>query len=156
VRSPSRLAISIVICYVPAGIGSFFTVPATGTWYAALDKPWFTPPAWVFGPVWTVLYLLMGISLYRLWMQQGSYEIRLPAILFGVQLALNALWSFLFFGLQSPFLGLIEIVALWISIAVTIAALNRIDHTGAVLLVPYILWVSLAGVLNYAVFQLNP
>jgi tryptophan-rich sensory protein len=156
VRSPSRLATSIVICFIPAVIGSLFTYPAIGTWYAALSKPWFTPPNWVFGPVWTALYLLMGISLYRLWMQEGSHDIRLPAILFGVQLVLNTLWSFLFFGLRSPVLGLTGVIVLWISITATIAAIYRIDRTGGALLVPYILWVSVAAALNYMVYVLNP
>jgi tryptophan-rich sensory protein len=98
----------------------------------------------------------MGISLYLVWMQQGSMDTRFPVVLFGIQLALNALWSFLFFGLQSPFLGLAGIILLWITILATIAALYPIDRNAAYLLLPYILWVTLAAVLNYTVYALNP
>ena len=156
VRSLRRLAISIVLCFVPAVLGSLFTVSSIGSWYTTLAKPWFTPPDWLFGPVWTVLYLLMGISLYRIWMHPGAPDIRLPVAVFGVQLALNALWSFLFFGLQSPRYGLLGIIPLWIAILATIGIFYPVDRKAAYLLVPYILWVTIASALNYAVYVLNP
>ncbi|MDD1677452.1 MAG: tryptophan-rich sensory protein [Methanomicrobiales archaeon] len=156
VRSPSRLAISIGLCFIPAVAGWLFTAPAIGSWYRTLNKPWFTPPDWVFGPVWTVLYLLMGICLYRIWMHENHKDLRLPVALFSIQLTLNALWSFLFFGLRAPILGLFGIILLWFTILATIVAIYPVDRKAAYDLIPYILWVTLAAALNFAVYVLNP
>ncbi len=158
--SESRVALLILcigICLAAAAIGSFFTIPSVNTWYAGLVKPSVSPPPWLFGPVWTVLYLLMGVSLYFVAREDRTQkDVRLTMGLFGLQLFLNILWSFLFFGLHSPFLGLIDIVLLWAAIAATIRADLQISRGAAYLLMPYILWVSFAGVLNAWVFVLNP
>jgi tryptophan-rich sensory protein len=152
----AALAASIIICTLAGAIGSPFTFPAIPTWYATLSKPFFSPPNWVFGPVWTMLYILMGISAYLIW-QHGwkKKQVRFALFLFGMQLFLNALWSILFFGLRSPFYGLLCIIPLWICIALCIRAFYPIERWAAYLLVPYLLWVSFATILNAAIWMLN-
>ncbi len=148
---------SIILCNLAGLLGTLVTVTGPGSWYDMLVKPSFNPPSWVFGPVWTILYILMGISLYLVLMawRRGS-DTRIPLVLFGIQLALNALWSFLFFGLQSPAAGLAGIIVLWIFIGATIVTFFRISRPAALLLLPYFAWVSFASILNYAIFTLNP
>lgn len=150
------LIASIIICNLAGAIGAVFTFDAIPTWYAALNKPFFSPPNWVFGPVWTTLYILMGISAYLIW-QKGwqKKSIRSALSLFGIQLFLNALWSILFFGLRSPLLGLAGILPLWLSIALCIKEFYPIDRKAAYLLIPYILWVSFATLLNLFIWMLN-
>jgi tryptophan-rich sensory protein len=133
-----------------------FTTPAITTWYATLVKPNFVPPNWVFGAVWTLLYLLMGIALYLVW-EKGfeKKEVREAIAVFGIQLFLNLLWSVLFFGLQSPLYGLIEIVILWVVILANIILFYRISRPAGLLLVPYLFWTSFAAVLNYSIWILN-
>jgi len=152
-----KLVAAIIMCSLAGAVGSIFTISAIQTWYTALNKPSFAPPNWVFGPAWTTLYILMGISLYIVW-EKGikKKEIRSAVKVFGVQLGLNAVWSFLFFGLRSPFYGLIGIVLLWLAIVWTMIKFWKISKTATYLLVPYILWVSFATILNLAVWQLNP
>jgi tryptophan-rich sensory protein len=152
----AKFIISIVICQLAGVLGSLFTIPKIPGWYASLNKPAFAPPSWVFGPVWVALYILMGISLYLVWNRgiKGKGE-KMAVYLFGVQLALNALWSFLFFGLESPFYGLAGIVLMWLAILATMWKFYVIDRRAAFLLVPYIAWVSLAALLNYSVWALN-
>jgi tryptophan-rich sensory protein len=149
-----KLVLSIAICQLAGVVGSIFTISAIPTWYAALNKPSFSPPSWVFGPVWLTLYLLMGISLYLVWSikKQNKEKAR---YIFGAQLFLNALWSLVFFGLKSPILGLVNIVALWFMILATIVMFYRISKTAAYLLIPYICWVTIATALNYGVWVLN-
>jgi tryptophan-rich sensory protein len=147
-----KLVISILIPFLASAIGGFFTASSVSTWYITLVKPSFNPPSWVFGPVWTILYLLIGISLYLAWASKARIN---AFIAFGVQMFLNALWSLLFFGLQKPLFAFIEIIALWISILITIIYFYKINKTSAYLLVPYILWVSFAAVLNFYLFILN-
>jgi tryptophan-rich sensory protein len=138
-------------------IGSLFTTPAIPTWYLALQKPSIAPPNWIFGPVWTTLYLLMGISLYLVSKAGlGSINVRRSLVMFSIQLALNVLWSYLFFGLRSPRLGLIEIIAMWVAILITMIFFQRVSRAAALLLVPYLLWVSFASYLNYSIMVLNP
>jgi tryptophan-rich sensory protein len=151
------LIITVAICLTAGVIGSFFTTPNIPTWYADLNKPWFTPPSWVFGPVWTILYILMGISLFLV-LRKGweRRDVQIGTAVFGIQLVLNILWSYLFFGLRSPLYGLIGIVALWIAILATIVWFFRISRPAAILLVPYIAWVSIATALNYSIYILNP
>ncbi len=151
-----RLIAAILVCQLAGVIGSIFTVPAISGWYANIEKPLFNPPNWVFAPVWTALFLLMGISLYLVW-DKGlkKKEVRLAVFVFGLQLALNIVWSFLFFGLQSPFLAFIEIALLWIAILATIAFFYRVSKRAGLLLVPYLLWVSFAAFLNYSIWMLN-
>ncbi len=153
---PLKLVLSIIICQLAGFIGSLFTTPAIPMWYAILNKPSFTPPNSIFAPVWTTLFFLMGISLFLIWrMQEPKRYIRIAIIFFFIQLALNILWSFLFFGLKSPFAGLIEIIILWIAIFLTIVSFYGISKAAALLLVPYILWVSFAIVLNFYLWRLN-
>jgi translocator protein len=152
-----RLAGSILICQIAGGIGSLYTAPAIPEWYVSLHKPAFTPPDEVFGSVWGVMYLLMGISLYlivRRGMDDRIVQIALAA--FALQLVCNVLWSILFFGHESPILGLIDITVLMALVAVTIDISWRVSKGAAILLVPYFLWVMFAGMLNYSIWQLNP
>jgi benzodiazapine receptor len=149
-----RLAASILICQAAGLAGAVFTTPAIPTWYASLEKPFFTPPGWLFAPAWTALYLLMGASLYLVWSRGRGNE---PALLvFSAQLGLNALWSLLFFGLRSPLLGLAGILALWAAIALNAGFFWRADRRAGLLLAPYLAWVTFAAALNYWVWALNP
>ena len=150
-----KLIVSVALCELVGVAGSVFTFPSITGWYAALRKPWFTPPNWLFGPVWLTLYALMGIALYLVW-KKGLDKNRLAVGIFAVQLFINALWSFLFFGLQSPPLGLAGIIPLWIFIALSIWAFFRIDKKAAYVLAPYLVWVTIAATLNYYVWILNP
>jgi benzodiazapine receptor len=153
-----RYTASIILCLLAAAAGSVVTVTGINSWYAYLKKPWFTPPNWVFGPVWTALYILMGISLamvWGAWKEKNPYA-RVGLILFGIQLALNVAWSYLFFGFQSPLLGLAGIIVLWIAILATIVWFWRIRRLAAVLLLPYLAWVTIASFLNYSILVLNP
>lgn len=149
-----KLIISIVICQAAGIIGSFFTSASIPTWYATLQKPWFTPPNWLFGPVWITLYTLIGISLYLVW-QKGINKNKKAVALFGSQLILNSIWSILFFGLRNPFIALIEIIILWFLILGTIILFYKIDKRASYLLIPYIIWGTLATFLNYYILILN-
>lgn len=148
-----KLIVSIVLCQMAGVIGSFFTISSVSSWYFELNKPSFNPPSWVFGPVWVTLYFLMGISLYLVW--NKSAKKTLAITIFGIQLFLNSLWPVLFFGLRNPFFALIEIILLWISILLSIIYFKKISKTAAYLLIPYLLWVSFAGILNFFLFYLN-
>jgi len=150
-----KLIISLLICQAAGGIGSIFTIPSIGTWFASLQKPAFSPPNWIFGPVWTILFLLMGYALYLVWNKTKEQEGRKTLIFFSIQLVLNIGWSFCFFYLQNPLAGLLEIVILWIFILLTIINFYKISKTAAYLLIPYIIWVSFAIVLNYFLYILN-
>ncbi|MBP2133771.1 tryptophan-rich sensory protein [Methanomicrobium sp. W14] len=157
IKNPCLLAVSIVICIIPGIFGSLFTSTSDGSWYSSLAKPWFLPPSFLFPVVWTALYIMMGISLYLILKEDISKRnVNIAAVFFAVQLILNACWSFLFFGLESPLYGLIGIIFLWIFILLTIVASYKVSRYAGVLLVPYILWVTFAAVLNAAVLVLNP
>lgn len=149
--------IAIGVCLLAGYIGSYYTTPEIPTWYAGLQKPDLNPPSWVFAPVWTVLYILMGISLYLI-VQSGlkNPEVQLGLILFIFQLIVNIGWSFFFFGLHSTFFGFMAIVLLWAVLLCTILQLFRFSIPAAMLLIPYFGWVSFAGYLNYAILILNP
>jgi len=151
-----KLMISIAICLLAGVLGSVFTTPAIPTWYATLIKPSFAPPNWLFFPVWTALFIMMGISLFLVW-QKGleNVQIKIAISIFGVQLILNVIWSAAFFGLRSPLAGLIEICILWIFIVVTILKFMKISKTAGLLLIPYIFWVSFAAVINFFIWRLN-
>ena len=152
----AKLAAAIILCELAGVAGSVFTIPSIPTWYASLVKPSFTPPSWLFGPVWTALYLLMGVSLYLVLKRGiGKRGVNPAVTVFGVQLGLNVLWSALFFGLRNPLYGLVGILALWVAIAVTIAESYRVSKAAAYALLPYLAWVTLATVLNFYVFKLN-
>lgn len=146
----------VAICLAAGIIGSIFTFQSIPTWYAGLNRPDFSPPNWIFGPVWTTLYIMMGIAAYMVYAKGvKKKEVKIALSIFGAQLALNTLWSVLFFGLQSPLYGLVCIVALWLAIAATIWKFWGISRNAALLLVPYILWVSFASVLNYSIWMMN-
>lgn len=150
-----KLVLSIAVCLGAGALGSIFTMSAIDTWYAELVKPAGNPPAWVFGPVWTTLYVLMGIALYLVW-QKGASATRNSALkLFAFQLILNAVWSPVFFGLQKVGLALVVIMLMWLAILLTIIAFKKVSKTAAWLLVPYILWVSYATYLNWSLWILN-
>lgn len=156
IKSVFKFIVAIVICQLTGVIGSLFTTPFISTWYETIQKPAFTPPNWLFGPVWISLFTLMGISLYLIWNKRlENKKVKLSLLVFFVQLALNSLWSILFFGLQSPFYAFIEIIILWIAIAVTIFKFYKISRTAGLLLLPYIIWVCIALTLNYYVWILN-
>lgn len=152
-----KLAASLGSCYLAAFIGSIFTTPNIPTWYAALAKPFFAPPNWVFAPVWTAIFTLMGISVYLVW-RESPTDPRVKAALavFVLQLAVNVSWSAAFFGLRSPLAGLAVIAVLWALIALNIQKFRAISRTAGTLLLPYIIWVSFAAVLNFAIWRLNP
>jgi tryptophan-rich sensory protein len=143
IRNTAKLVIAVVGSELAGIIGSVFTAPAIAGWYTTIAKPELNPPAWVFGPVWTTLFALMGIGAFLVW-KQGleRRDVRIALGIFVGQLALNTLWSILFFGLQSPGVAFVEIVVLWLAILATIVAFARISRPAAWLLVPYILWVS--------------
>jgi len=133
-------------------LGSFFTAPAIGSWYTTLNKPPFTPPSWVFPIAWSVLYILMGISLYILWKKKNT---KTATHLFMLQLILNLLWSILFFGLKMPAIALIELLLLLGTVLITTKKFYEISRTAAYLMVPYILWLCFAALLNYYIVILN-
>ncbi|MBN1432774.1 MAG: tryptophan-rich sensory protein [Methanomicrobiaceae archaeon] len=157
IKKGSLLAGSVLLCLITGGLGSFFTRTGPGTWYAEeLIKPELTPPGYLFGIVWTILYILMGICLFLLLTKELNLkEVRIAVAFFFVQLALNLSWSYLFFGLENPVAGLICIILLWIFILATILASYKIDRYAAYLLVPYILWVTFATFLNWQIVVLN-
>jgi benzodiazapine receptor len=162
---PSRRArpqplLRALVATVPVGLaallGGLATAPNIPTWYVHLAKPWFTPPNFVFGPAWTVLYAMMAYAIWRILGRAAMTHGRGAAIAtFFVQLALNMAWSFAFFGAHSPLLGLVVIVPLWLSIAATMAQFWNIDRVAGLLFVPYLAWVSFASALNYSIWTMN-
>lgn len=174
-----KLVISVVICQLAGGVGSIFTVSEIATWYAVLNKPFFQPPNWLFGPVWTLLFLFMGISLYLVWEKNwqikfdfgklkgkawnkysekfwmGSWQKANLILIFCAQLVLNVLWSVIFFSMHNLGLAFFELVMLWFAILYLIFNFYRVSKISSYLLVPYILWVSFAGILNLAVWLIN-
>jgi translocator protein len=142
----------LLLVALAAWFGSQF---APGAWYQALEKPAWTPPSWLFGPVWTVLYAMMGVAAWMVWRERGFSGAPTALGLFLLQLVLNAAWSWLFFGLQRPDLAAAEILILWAAIAATIVASWRVRPLAGWLLVPYLLWVSFAAALNVAIWRLN-
>lgn len=142
----------ILACEAAGIIGAVFTTPAIPNWYASLEKPWFNPPGFLFGPVWTALYVMMGVSLYFAIRARTN---RRSLYIFGLQLGLNTLWSIAFFGLESPGAAFIIIIALWFAIALTIREFREKSKNAALLLMPYLAWVSFASILNLFIWMLN-
>lgn len=155
-RNIFKLVSAIVVSELAGIIGSVFTTPSIAGWYVTLTKPALNPPAWVFGPVWTTLFALMGIAAFLIW-KKGleRRDVKIALGMFVGQLVLNTLWSIIFFGLRSPGGALIEIIFLWFAILATIVAFAKISKPAAWLLVPYIAWVSFAGYLNFTIWMLN-
>lgn len=156
INSALKLIVAIVVCELAGVVGSIFTTPSIPGWYAGLVKPALNPPSWVFGPVWTTLFVLMGIAAFLVW-RKGLVrrDVKNALGIFIIQLILNTLWSVIFFGLHSPGGALIEIIFLWLAILATIISFAKISKPAAWLLVPYILWVSFAAYLNYSIWALN-
>ena len=150
-----KFILSISICLFFGFLGSFFTSSSINDWYVSIKKPSFNPPNWIFGPVWTFLYVLMGISLYTIINRRFDKKVKSGIITFGIQLTLNFFWSIIFFGLKNILLAFIEIVVLWFFIIVTILKFWRIDKRASYLLIPYLTWVSFAAVLNFSIYLLN-
>jgi len=148
------LAGFLVVCLATGLLGGWVTAQSVSSWYPTLVKPSWNPPAWVFGPVWTALYVMMAVAAWRVWKRQGPGKHRALFLFFG-QLFLNGLWSFLFFGAQSPGLALVDIAVLWLALAATILAFFSRDRLAGVLMIPYLAWVSFAVVLNLAIWRLN-
>jgi len=150
------LIVSILACLAAGIIGSLFTFKAIPAWYRGLIKPKYTPPNQAFGPVWTTLYILMGISVYLIWQQGLAIDgVLLAFVLFWVQLVLNAIWSIVFFGMKSKGGGVIVIIVLWLLILATIITSFRISALAGALLIPYIIWVTIASYLNIGIWWLN-
>jgi len=153
IKNLKVFAISLLSPFLFAFIGQVFTTPSISTWYATLNKLSFSPPNWLFGPVWTILYLLMGISLYLIWSKSKKNFFLVK--LFYLHLAINSLWSILFFGLKNPTLALIDIIALFAFIVFFVYKFYPINKTASYLLLPYLLWVSFASILNLSIVLLN-
>jgi tryptophan-rich sensory protein len=147
--------LAIAICELVGSIGSIFTIPAIGGWYAGLAKPSLNPPNWIFGPVWTTLFALMGIAAFMVWNKRKNKAAKTALMIFALQLVLNVLWSVLFFGAHRPAGAFLDIILMWFAILWTIFAFWKIDRAAAWLLAPYLLWVSFAAYLNYAVMVMN-
>ncbi len=174
-----KLLFCIIICELAGLVGSYYTIPKINSWYKGLNKPFFNPPSWIFGPVWTVLFVLMGISLYIVWQNKwepknkinfknnkkpnalsqkflsGSWKKLNIVLIFVIQLGLNILWSAIFFGKQAPGAAFFELLMLWFAIIFMIVNFYRVSKMAAWLLIPYILWVSFAGFLNFLIWILN-
>lgn len=163
-HSIPKLVVAIAVSHLAGFIGSVFTYPAIPTWYAALNKPLLTPPGWLIGSVWLALYTIMGIAAWIIWEKDGTRifvfhfrnrKVEKALELFGIQLALNALWSFIFFGLQQPGAAFVEIVILWFAILFTLIRFYKLDKGAGVLMLPYLLWVCFAANLNLMIWLLN-
>jgi tryptophan-rich sensory protein len=174
-----KLVVSLIIPQIVGWMGSIFTIPVITTWYSTLTKPALNPPSWVFGPVWTTLFLLIGISLFIVWKKNwqvqnqllddrgkswnpwtkrfwsGDWQKGNIIAIFWIQLVLNVAWSYIFFGLHQPGLAFFELLALWFSILYLIINFYRVSKTAAWLLLPYILWVTFAAYLNWAICMGN-
>lgn len=151
-----KLIIAVAIPLVVGGISGYFTVTGVESWYLTLQKPSWNPPNWIFGPVWTTLYVMMGIALFLVWKEDTSSELKaIAVILFAVQLLLNFFWSFIFFKLEQPGWAFAEILVLWLMLLACIFAFGQVNKTAAWLLVPYISWVSFATILNGTIWKLN-
>lgn len=147
-----KLIISVGICFSVAFVSSRFE---PGTWYAALSRPGWTPPNWIFAPVWTILYAMMGVAAWLVWRKAGLAGAGLPLTVFAVQLILNGLWSYLFFGRHQIGLAFGEIIILWLCILLTLYLFWNVRQLAGILMIPYLLWVGFATVLNYAFWRLN-
>ena len=151
-----RIGIAVMVCLLIGFLSGFATQSSVDTWYAGLNKPSFNPPYWVFAPVWTVLYILMGVAAGLVW-SRGFHHIWVKTALyyFGFQLLFNAAWSIVFFGMQDPVWALVILITLIILIGLTIKWFRIVNRVSAYLMIPYLLWVIFAGVLNYKIVELN-
>ena len=151
-----KLFLSLAITLLVGAVAGFFTSSGVNGWYADANKPFFNPPNWIFAPVWTILYIMMGFALWFVWKNETRKAVKQTAvILFAIQLLLNFAWSFIFFYAQQPGWAFIEILVMWVMIMLTIIWFGKISPAAAWLLVPYIWWVSFATVLNFYIWKLN-
>lgn len=149
------LVIFIIIPVGAGGLGAIATTPEIEGWYRTIEKPSWNPPDWVFGPVWTTLYVMMGIAAWIVWKPHGIKDCAKSLTLFGVQLVLNIAWSWIFFGMHKPGLAFAEIIVLWFAIAATTVAFFKASKMAGSLMLPYLVWVAFASGLNFAIWQLN-
>lgn len=160
-RTPSwplqlvALVAFVLTCFAAAGVGGMLTGSSVNGWYQTLNKPAWTPPDWVFGPVWTTLFLFMAIAAWLVWRRGGWQAQRQPLTWFGLQLGLNVVWSGLFFALRNPGLGFAEVIVLWLAIAATTAQFWRRSRAAGLLFVTYLVWVAFAAILNFQIWRLN-
>jgi benzodiazapine receptor len=152
----ASLLIFLLASFAAGGIGVFFTNPALPTWYAGLQKPRWTPPNALFGPVWTALYVMIALAGWFVWRNRGHADVRAPMAIFIAQLFLNAAWAVIFFGARRIGLAFIDIILLWIAIFACVAEFSRVSVASALLMTPYLGWVAYAAALNYAIWRLNP
>ena len=151
-----KLVISVAVPLAVGGLSGFATARGVADWYPTLTKPTFNPQAWIFGPVWTALYIMMGVAAFLVWRKGLEVDgVRIALVVFAVQLALNGLWSILFFGMQAPGWALVEIILLWTAIGVTTVLFLRVSQPAGILLLPYLGWVTFATVLNASLWWLN-
>ena len=156
VRDLSLLALFVIACIVVGGVSGFFTAGEVDAWYSSLIKPVWNPPNWVFGPVWTILYALMGVAAFLVYREGFQRrEVKIALGIFSVQLALNFFWSILFFSYKNLFASFVEIIILWVAILATIISFYRVSRPAALIMLPYLLWVSFASILNYSIWILN-
>ena len=155
-KKTSRLLLSVAVCLLIGFLGSLVTTPSVSTWFSTVNKPSFSPPNWLFAPVWTILFILMGISAYLVWNKGLKKKaVKEAFLIFVFQLVLNFLWSLFFFGLHQPFLASLEIIVLWVAILLTILKFRKISAAAGYLLLPYIAWVTFASFLNFTIARLN-
>lgn len=154
-KNALALILLLALCFGVAGLGGYWTSSTVGTWYQTLRKPSWTPPGWIFGPVWTLLYAMMAVAAWLIWLRRSESGTTLALTLFAIQLAFNLAWSGLFFALKSPAAGLADILLLWLAILATLLAFWRISTPAGLLLLPYLLWVSFATALNFALWRMN-
>jgi tryptophan-rich sensory protein len=149
------LAIFLALSFATAFIGSLFTSASVDGWYRTINKPSWTPPSWIFGPVWTLLYFTMAIAAWLVWRRRGNANVTVALALFAIQLVLNAAWSGFFFGWQNPEFAFVDIVLLWSAILATMIAFGRITAVSGWLFAPYMIWVTFAAALNLAIWRMN-
>lgn len=149
------LVFFLVLCLIAGWLGSIATTQEIGGWYKSLNKPTWNPPAYVFGPVWTTLYVLMALAVWLVWKKKGFGEAKLELGLFGVQLLLNVAWSWIFFHFHQPGWAFVELVVLWVTIVTTTLMFFRVSKVAGGLMLPYLGWVTFASVLNFTIWQLN-
>jgi len=154
-RSVLGLVVCVVLCYGAAAIGAIFTTSAIPDWYSRIEKPPWTPPNWLFGPVWTMLYLTIAVAAWMVWSRERLTGNSVPLILFALQLVLNAAWSPIFFGLHMLGAALFEIVALWTLALATTVAFWRVTPMAGALMLPYLSWLAFALSLNFAIWRMN-
>jgi translocator protein len=146
----------VVICFCAMYTGAYFAAGAVVDWYPALAKPAWTPPDWLFAPVWTLLYLMMALAAWLVWRQGGMSRVKVPITFFLVQLILNVLWTYLFFELRMPWVAFVEIICLWLSILASLVAFWQATAVAGWLMLPYLGWVTYAAALNFVIWQMNP